>query len=121
MHYVKSVQIRSFFWSVFSCIRTEYGDLRSKLIILSKRTCSKSSSIKYGFQFLIYSVLLFLSYLFDVIHSINHNKVKLTAKRRPFSSVTSKDISYGNLIFSSLHQPLISHEVLGRLMNPNFC
>ena len=26
-HYVKSVQIRSFFWSVYSCIRTEYGDL----------------------------------------------------------------------------------------------
>ena len=25
IHYVKSVQIRSFFWSVFSCIRTEYG------------------------------------------------------------------------------------------------
>ena len=24
---VKSVQIRSFFWSVFSCIRTEYRDL----------------------------------------------------------------------------------------------
>ena len=29
-HCVKSVQIRSFFWSVFSCIRTKYGDLRSK-------------------------------------------------------------------------------------------
>ena len=29
-HCVKSVQIRSFFWSVFSCIRTEYGDWRSK-------------------------------------------------------------------------------------------
>ena len=28
-HCAKSVQIRSFFWSVFSCIRTEYGDLRS--------------------------------------------------------------------------------------------
>ena len=27
---VKSVQIRSFFWSVFSNIRTEYEDLRSK-------------------------------------------------------------------------------------------
>ena len=26
-HCVKSVQIRSYFWSVFSCIRTEYGDL----------------------------------------------------------------------------------------------
>ena len=29
-HCVKNVQIRSYFWSVFSCIRTEYGDLRSK-------------------------------------------------------------------------------------------
>ena len=28
-HYVKSVQIRSYFWSVFSHIRTEYGDIRS--------------------------------------------------------------------------------------------
>ena len=28
-HWVKSVQIRSFLWFVFSCIRTEYGDLRS--------------------------------------------------------------------------------------------
>ena len=29
-HCVKSVQIRSYFWSVFSCIRTEYGDLLHK-------------------------------------------------------------------------------------------
>ena len=29
-HYVKSVQIRSYFWSVFSCIRTKYGDLLCK-------------------------------------------------------------------------------------------
>ena len=28
-HCVKSVQIRSYFWSVFSCTRTKYGDLRS--------------------------------------------------------------------------------------------
>ena len=27
---MKSVQVRSFFWSVFSCIRTEYGDLLRK-------------------------------------------------------------------------------------------
>ena len=27
-HCVKSVQIRSYFWCVFSYIRTEYGDLR---------------------------------------------------------------------------------------------
>ena len=30
IHCVKKVQIRSFFWSLFSCIRTKYGDLRSK-------------------------------------------------------------------------------------------
>ena len=30
-HYAKSVQIRSYFWSVFSCIRTEYGEIRSRL------------------------------------------------------------------------------------------
>ena len=29
-HCVKSVQIRSFFWPVLSCIKTKYGDLRSK-------------------------------------------------------------------------------------------
>ena len=29
-HCVKSVHIRSYFWSVFSYVRTEYGDLRSK-------------------------------------------------------------------------------------------
>ena len=28
-HCVKSVQIRSFFWTVFSRIRTEYGGLQS--------------------------------------------------------------------------------------------
>ena len=31
-HCVKSVQIRSFFWFVFSCIRTEYGDLLRKAL-----------------------------------------------------------------------------------------
>ena len=30
LHLVKSVQIRSFFWSVFSRIRTEYRDLLHK-------------------------------------------------------------------------------------------
>ena len=29
-HCVKSVQLRSYFWSVFSCIPTEYGDLLCK-------------------------------------------------------------------------------------------
>ena len=29
-HYVKNVQIRSFFWSVFSCIWTEYRKIRTR-------------------------------------------------------------------------------------------
>ena len=29
-HCVKSVQIRSYFWSVFSCIRTEYRKMRTR-------------------------------------------------------------------------------------------
>ena len=29
-HWVKSIQIQSFFWTAFSCVQTEYGDLQSK-------------------------------------------------------------------------------------------
>ena len=36
VHCVKSVQIRSFFWSLFSCIRTEYGELLVNLRIESE-------------------------------------------------------------------------------------
>ena len=32
---MKSAQIRSYFWSVFSCIWTEYGDLLSKYEVIS--------------------------------------------------------------------------------------
>ena len=35
LHCTKSVQIRSYFWSVFSCIRIEYGDLIRKSRIQS--------------------------------------------------------------------------------------
>ena len=33
-HYVESVQIRSYFWSKISCIRTEYGDLLTDLFLV---------------------------------------------------------------------------------------
>ena len=35
MHCLTSVQKRSFFWSVFSCIRTEYGKIVSKYGVFS--------------------------------------------------------------------------------------
>ena len=38
IHYLKSVQIRSFFWSVFSHIRTEYVNLRILSEYGKKRT-----------------------------------------------------------------------------------
>ena len=37
-HCVKSVQIQSFLCSVFSCMRTEHGDLRSKISVFSLNT-----------------------------------------------------------------------------------
>ena len=40
-HCVKSFRIRSFFWAVFSRIRTEYGEIRSILRI-------QSDAGKYG-------------------------------------------------------------------------
>ena len=44
----KSGQIRSFFWSLFSCIWTEYGDLRSKspyLVQIQENTDQKKLRI----------------------------------------------------------------------------
>ena len=43
VHCVKSVQIRSFFWSVFSRIRTEYGDIVSLRI---QSECKKIRTIQ---------------------------------------------------------------------------
>ena len=59
MHCVKSVQIWSYFWSVFSCIRTEYGEIRSsfeirKLVLRdaaqlkARGLCKKRKSISMG-------------------------------------------------------------------------
>ena len=49
-HCVKSVQIRGFFWSVFSRIRTEYGDLLRKFVLRNSvlRSDFKSVSDHFG-------------------------------------------------------------------------
>ena len=46
MHFVKSVQIRSYFWSVFSCIRPEYEDLQISVF--------SPSTGKYGLEITLY-------------------------------------------------------------------
>ena len=50
---MKSVQIRSFFWSVFSCIRTEYGDIRSSQYEYRKIRIRKNSV--FGHYFSVFS------------------------------------------------------------------
>ena len=47
-HCVKNEQIRSLFWSIFSCIRTEYGDLFRKSpysALIQKNTDQKKHCI----------------------------------------------------------------------------
>ena len=42
VHFVKNVKIRSLLWSVFSCIRNEYGDLLQKISVFSP------TAVKHG-------------------------------------------------------------------------
>ena len=58
-HCVKSVQIRSFFWSVFSCIRTEYRKIRTRKYSVCGHFSSTILSFKKCFPFL--SSILYLA------------------------------------------------------------
>ena len=42
LHCVKRVQIRSYFWSVFSCIRTEYG-IRIWTLFTQREHCTSNA------------------------------------------------------------------------------
>ena len=54
-HYLESVQIRSYFWSIFFCIRTEYGEIS----VLSPNTR------KYGPEIAPY---------LDTFHAVQYSK-----------------------------------------------
>ena len=56
LHCVKSVQIRSFFWSVFSSIQTEYGDIRS-ISPYSVRNAGKCGTEKIPYLDIFHTVL----------------------------------------------------------------
>ena len=73
-HCIKAVQIRRFSWSVFSCIRTEYKDLRSKsppyLVRIKQNTDQK--------KLRIYTV--FIQCLFCVFkNSVSMRSIKVQA------------------------------------------
>ena len=62
-HCVKSVQIRSFFWSIFSCIRTEYMKIRTRknsVFGYFSRTGCLSEGIRY-FYLPIYILMVMKS------------------------------------------------------------
>ena len=49
LHCVKSVQIRSFFWSVFSCIQSEYRKIRTrKNSVFGHFSCSVKANRSYA-------------------------------------------------------------------------
>ena len=56
-HCVESVQIQSFFWSVFSCIRTKYGDL----LITSSSCLHRRHGVYFYDLLLLFYLFLFYS------------------------------------------------------------
>ena len=58
VHYLKSVQIQSFFCSVFSCIRTEHGDLLPKSLyaVRIQENLTRKNSVFGEFHAVIISV-----------------------------------------------------------------
>ena len=44
-HCVKSAQIRSYFWSVFSCIRTEYGYVNLRILSEYRKIWTRNNSV----------------------------------------------------------------------------
>ena len=71
LHYVKSVQIRSLFWSVFSRIRTEYGEIRS-ISPYSVRMWENTDQRKLR----IYYIFSFLESLISNLVSFVHSQIE---------------------------------------------
>ena len=94
-HCVKSVQMWSFFWSVFSHIRTEYGDLWSKVYLFkvnnrnTRVRCKMCSKLTKKYQDNVIDIAL-VSLLLDLN--------VLT----PFSSVCN--VGFEHLIVCWVHQ-----------------
>ena len=106
MHCVKSVQIRSFFWSVFSRMRTEYGEIRSiSLYSVRMRANTEQKKLRiwtYFTQWYALQNICFLSvakilkkyvwsssYLVEVFFKENsHPHGKFTEKKLQFLYIT---------------------------------
>ena len=96
IHCVKIVQIRSLFWSVFSCTRTKHGNLRSKSpysVQIQENTDQKKLGIWTLFTQLLAVVISEELYIFEnnllsfhINKCTNKNFIKL------FTYVTYRDI-----------------------------
>ena len=72
-HCVKSVQLRSYFWSIFSCIRTEYRDLLRKspyLIQIQENTNQKKRRIWTLFTYCVAQIWNWKTWNFFRVKSI---------------------------------------------------
>ena len=72
---MKSIQIHSFFWTVFSCIRTEYGDLRSKSphsIRIQENRNQKKLRVDFHFIFENRWQISYIWYVFEAV--LFHNR-----------------------------------------------
>ena len=66
-HCVKSIQVRSFFWSVFSRIRTEYGEILVSLCIQSE--CGEIRTRKNSYLDTFHAVSSYLH--FHILNILN--------------------------------------------------
>ena len=72
-HYVEIVQIRSFFWSLFSWIQTVYGDLRSNSphsVQLQENTDQKNSIFGHFSRSEAFAVIIIVNIYDDCIIAI---------------------------------------------------
>ena len=78
-HFVTSVQIRSFFWSLFPSIRTEYGDLLLKSpysVKICENTDQKKNTYLDKFQAINFlPILPFILILSSNIQQLLHNPI----------------------------------------------
>ena len=113
VHCVKSVQMRSFFWSVFSCIRTEYGDLLCKSVVVAKNEIFNRYFsmilLKFYFNILVEQFWMNLS---DPLRKVIKNNKNLIQKSPSFSiyeKATGDDLKIFTLLLFCLFSIFISN------------
>ena len=89
-HCVKSVQIRSFFWSVFSCTWTEYGDLRMRYNLVFSPNAGKYGPEKTSYLDTFHIVAALLQMCYTATYFSNFSKMFRTPRGHLVSAGSSR-------------------------------